>query len=222
VAKATRAVNEYTLTISQGVGSTIVVKRTNSPNKGAATGTLSNNSKIYYGDVLSATFSANTGYNISTRKINNTSVSSPATHTVTGNTTVSSTATLKTYTLSISTSSSGITTTINRTSSPIGHGSTGVITNGATLYYNDIISINYTISPAYQLVSAKVNTTDISSSTLPYSTTVKGNVSVNITVKLGAIVYIKNEPYQVFIGAGGTTWIQYQSYIGNGSAWDTY
>jgi uncharacterized repeat protein (TIGR02543 family) len=37
-------------------GFSIVVKRTSSPNAGAATGTLSNNATVYYGDVLSVTY----------------------------------------------------------------------------------------------------------------------------------------------------------------------
>ena len=205
-------VKTYTLTISQGTGSTIVVKR-----EGV---TLSNNATISHFDILSITISANTGYTINKHTVNGSNWTS-GNYTVSGNVSVISTATIITYTLSVTTSNEGVTTSISRGSSPIGGGSTGTITNGATLYYNDVISINYTIGGAYQLLTAKVNNTDISSQSLPYSVTVRDNVVVSITVKLGAIVYIGNEPYQVYIG-DGTNWNQYQAYIGNGSSFDQY
>ncbi len=58
-------VNSYTASWSSGTGYTITVKRTSSPNGGAATGTLSSGAKVYYGDVLSVTYAAATGYSIS-------------------------------------------------------------------------------------------------------------------------------------------------------------
>lgn len=205
-------VKTYTLSISQGTGSTISVIR-----NGTA---LSNGATISHFDVLSITISANTGYNIGTHTVNGTNWTS-GNYTVSGNVSVISTASLITYTLSVTTSQSGVTTTITRTSSPIGHGSTSTITNGATLYYNDVLSINYTIGGAYQLTSATVNNTDISNVTLPYSVTVKQNIVVSVSAKLGAIVYIGNEAYQAFIG-NGSSWIQYQAYIGNGTSFDQY
>lgn len=87
----------YTLTISQGSNSTIAVSRTSS--NLASTGTLANSAKIYTGDVLKITFSAASGYNITTHTVNNSTFTSGNTHTVSGNVTVKSTATLKTYTV---------------------------------------------------------------------------------------------------------------------------
>lgn len=130
----------------------------------------------------------------------------------------------KQYMLSIITSPNGVTSQISRVSSPLGNGSIGEITNGATLYYNDVLSINYTIGGVYQLISATVNNIDISDN-VPYSLTVNSNVVVNISVKLGAIVYIGNEAYQAFIGTlvnGNVIWQQYQAFIGNGSTYDQY
>lgn len=202
----------FTLSISQGTGSTISVKRNGT--------TLNNGATIYYGDVLAISISANTGYNINKHTVNGTNWTS-GNHTVTDAVSVISTATLITYTLSITTSAAGVTPNIRRTSSPIGGGSTGQINNGATLYYNDVISVNYTIGGAYQLQTATVNNVDISGETLPYVVTARQNIIVSITAKLGAIVYIGNEAYQAFIG-NGTDWVQCQAYIGNGSSWDTY
>ena len=52
----------YTATWNTGTGYTIAVKRTSSPYHGAATGTLRNGEKVYFGDELSVTYTANTGY----------------------------------------------------------------------------------------------------------------------------------------------------------------
>lgn len=46
----------YKVSWNTGTGYTITVKRTSSPNGGAATGTLSNGAAIYYGDKLSITY----------------------------------------------------------------------------------------------------------------------------------------------------------------------
>ena len=57
-------VNAFTVTWNTGTGYTITVKRTSSPNANAATGTLSNGDKIYYGDVLSITYTKADYYTI--------------------------------------------------------------------------------------------------------------------------------------------------------------
>ncbi len=57
-------VNSYTVSWATGTGYSITVKRTASPNGGATTGTLSSGSKVYYGDTLSITYTAATGYSI--------------------------------------------------------------------------------------------------------------------------------------------------------------
>ena len=88
----------YTLSISQGSNSTIAVSRTSS--NLTSTGTLANSAKIYSGDVLKITFSAASGYNVATHTVNGSTFTSGNTHTVSGNVTVVSTATLKTYTVS--------------------------------------------------------------------------------------------------------------------------
>lgn len=54
----------YTLSISAGAGSSIRVNRTASPNAGAASGQLSNGQTVYPGDVLSFSFTPDTGYRI--------------------------------------------------------------------------------------------------------------------------------------------------------------
>lgn len=89
----------FTLTISEGTGSIITVNRTSSPG-GGSTGSLSNGATIYRSDVLTITFSASTGYNTSTLKVNGSAFTSGGTHTVASNVSVASTATKITYTIS--------------------------------------------------------------------------------------------------------------------------
>ncbi len=57
-------VNSYTASWSTGTGYSITVKRTSSPNAGASIANISSGSTVYYGDVLSITYSASTGYSI--------------------------------------------------------------------------------------------------------------------------------------------------------------
>lgn len=74
----------YTLTISEGTGSTVTVKRGND--------TLSSGATITYGDTLTVTAAAQSGYALASFTINGTAKTSPATVTVTGAVSVAATA----------------------------------------------------------------------------------------------------------------------------------
>ncbi|MBQ3327149.1 MAG: InlB B-repeat-containing protein [Clostridia bacterium] len=124
------------------------------------------------------------------------------------------------YTLDLTASDNGLVVNVLRSASPIGGGSSGLLSNGATLYYNDVITITYAVSQGYQLETATVNGEDISVEGRK-AVTVTGNLVVVITVDLGAIVYIGNEAYQAFIG-DGTNYAQYEAFFGNGSDYDPY
>jgi uncharacterized repeat protein (TIGR02543 family) len=128
--------------------------------------------------------------------------------------------TLLTFTLDLTTSDNGLAVNVLRSSSPIGGGGSGLLSNGATLYYNDAITISYAVSQGYQLEVATVNGEDISAEGRK-TVTVSSNLVVVITVDLGAIVYVKNEAYQAFIG-NGTSYSQYEAFFGNGSGYDPY
>ena len=82
----------YTLSISAGSNSSVIVTRTSSPNEHAQTGTLTNGSTIYYGDVISVTYTVSDGYKISTSTINGTTFTSGSTFTVSSNISVVTTA----------------------------------------------------------------------------------------------------------------------------------
>ncbi len=177
---ATASVNQYKVSWSTGTGYSITVKRTSSPLKGAATGTLSSGAAVYYGDVLSITYTASTGYTIATK--------GSASVTVTGNVTSSTiyaTASVNSYTVSWNTGT-GYTIAVSRTSSPNKGAITGTLSSGATVYYGDVLSVTYTASTGYS-IATKGST----------SITVTGNVtSSNIYATATANSYTYNIVYQ--------------------------
>ena len=137
---ATASVKSFTLTLSVGSNSTITVNRTSSPKGGGATGNLSNGSTIYYSDVLTISFAVSTGCTLGTHTVNGSTFTSGGTHTVTAAVTVVSTADVNSFTLSINVDSH-TSVTVNRTSSPLKGAAQGYLSNGATIYYNDVLSI---------------------------------------------------------------------------------
>lgn len=83
----------YTLSISAGTGSKITVNRTSCTGVGSTGNLSAGTKKLCYGDKLKITFSPNTNYSITTHKVNNSTFNSGNTHTVSGNVSVSATAT---------------------------------------------------------------------------------------------------------------------------------
>ena len=190
----------YTLSISAGSGSWITVTKNGS--------TLSNGASIYSGDVLTISGGANTGYNFGGLTVNGAAFTSGTTYTVSSAVTVASTATAKSYSLSIS-AGTGSTITVNRTSSQYGGGATGALSNGATIYYGDALKIDFTILSGY-----KVETTTVNGETF-----ISGNthtVTSNVTVVSTAVLDIPR--YQMYID-NGITWCPVLPYIDVGSAW---
>lgn len=132
-----------------------------------------------------------------------------------------------TYPLSLTSSDNGVVVNVLRTASPYAGGPTGLLNDGDTLYYGDVLSITFSISEGYQKRSATVNGTDFGGE---YSgsmaiASVQSAVTVVVEVKLGAIVYIGNEAYQAFIGnADASAYEQYEGFFGNagGTNWDAY
>lgn len=80
----------YSLSISAGEGSSIIVNRTSSGY--GNTGNLSNAAKLYKNDTLKISFVPNANYAIATHTVNNTTFTSGSTHNVSGNVSVKSTA----------------------------------------------------------------------------------------------------------------------------------
>lgn len=126
------------------------------------------------------------------------------------------------FTLSSTVSPIGITVNVLRTSSPTGYGSLGLLSDGATLYYGDVIKVSWALSSGYLADTLTVNGVDVSAySPAEDIVTITDNLTVVMTVKTGGVVYITNQPYQVFIWSG-SAWEQYEAYIYNGATWDAY
>lgn len=213
------SVLSYSLSISAGTGSTITVNRTSSPLKGAATGSISNGDTVYYNDVLKITFKANTGYNISTHTVNNSAFTSDNSHTVTANVSVVSTATVKSYKLNIS-AGNGSSITVNRTSSPKQGADIGILSDGATIYYSDVLKIIFDASLGYKI---DIHTVNDSVFTSGDSHTVKSAVSIVATASLNGIAHLyANSEYVTglcWIYANGQ-WYSCIPYLYSGGKWN--
>ena len=211
--------DSYKLTTSAGTGSTITVNRSSSPFGGGSTGNLSNGAAIYKNDVLKISFAANTGYDLGSCTVNNSNFTSGGSHTVSGNVTVKSTATVKTYTLSIS-AGDGSTITVKRTNSPVGGGSTGNLSNGATIYHSDVLTITTSANAGHEIKTQTCNGSAFKSGD---SVTVTGSVTIITSTGMMGLVHIDNgsgfEMYLIYID-NGTGWDMYIPYVDNGSGWD--
>ena len=166
---------KYTVNWNNGTGYSIAVKRTSSPNGGASTGSISTGTTVYYGDVLSVTYTASTGYTINSK--------GGTSFTVTGNLTSShiyATVSVNSYTASWATGT-GYSITVKRTNSPKAGASNGNISSGAKIYYGDVLSVTYTASTGYT-INSKGGT----------SFTVTGNLTsaqIYATVTLNSYTY---------------------------------
>ena len=164
----------YQVTWSNGTGYTISVNRTSSPNAGAVTGALSSGAAVYYGDQLSVTYTAATGYSITSK--------GASAITVSGNVNSSqiyATSVVNSYKVSWNTGT-GYTITVKRTSSPNGGAASGNLNNGDKVYYGDVLNITYARSDYYKITSKGAT-----------SVTVTGNVTsstIYCTVALNDII----------------------------------
>ena len=159
----------YTLSISQGTGSTVSVLRGSTA--------LSNGAQVYRNESLTVNFSASTGYALGTHTVNGTTRNSGYSHTVTGAVSVVATASVLSYTLSIS-AGTGSSVSVSRTSSPKQSAATGALGNGAMVYYSDVLKISFGASTGYDLATHTVNGSTFTSGN---SHTVTGAVSVVAT-----------------------------------------
>ena len=141
----------YKVSWNTGSGYSITVNRTSSPYANATTGTISSGSTVYYGDVLSISYVAKTGYTLTSKGSESLTVTSNVT-----SSNIFASAKVNAYTISWTTGT-GYTISVKRTSSPLAGVATGVIANGATVYHGDVLTITYTANTGYTL-SSKGNT----------------------------------------------------------------
>lgn len=69
----------YKVSWNAGTGYSITVKRTSSPNAGVATGNLNNGATVYYGDILSVTYTRSDYYNITKHGVQSVTVTGDVT-----------------------------------------------------------------------------------------------------------------------------------------------
>lgn len=172
-------VSSYNLTITQGANTTITVTRTSSPYQHAQLGTLISGNTIYYGDVLTVSVNASSGFTASySGFISGSSVD--------GAVNIISVATPNTYTLTLN-QGTGSTLVVTRTSSPYKHAQTGTLYNGNEIYFGDILTVAVSAQSGYE------NPT--------YSGFVSGSsVNGNVTITSSADVHIPSW-HTVFSGS---------------------
>lgn len=125
------------------------------------------------------------------------------------------------YSVSANISARGITANILRTASPVAGAASGLLSDGDTVYYNDTVKVSWAIRAGYQADTLRVNGEDVGLLS-EKTVTVASALTVILTVKLGAIVYINGVAYQAFIDNGSNFSAQYEAYIDNGSSWEAY
>ena len=159
-----------TLSISTGTGSSITVTRQSSP--WAATGKLTGGT-VYDGDVLKISFAALTGYELTAQKVNGADFESGNSLTVSADVTVVSTATLKSYTLTVSADSHAV-VTVTRGGE--------ALADGAELSHFDVLTVTVSARAGYEVSAANINGTAISPDE-EVSHTVSGPVTITVTTE---------------------------------------
>lgn len=137
----------YNVSWNTGTGYTITVNRTSSPYANAATGALKSGEVVYYGDVLSVTYTASTGYTINSKGSTSITVSGNVTSAI-----IYATASVNAYTVSWNTGT-GYTIAVKRTNSPLKKAATGALNSKDAVYYGDVLEVTYTASTGYSITS---------------------------------------------------------------------
>lgn len=202
--------DSYLLTISQGTGSTVTVKR-----DGTA---LENGAEINHGDVLVITFAASAGYALQTHTVNGSVFTSGGSHTVTAAVSVAATASVLAYVLTIA-AGKGASISVTRTSSPKKGAAAGVLGSGSAVYYSDVLEISFAAKRGYRLTTHAVNGSTIASGT---AHAVTGNVNVTALASiLACLIGGDGKRYAAHIKSGGVVRI-YTAYIKRDGEWVPY
>lgn len=183
------------LSVSAGSGAEISVSRQSSP--WAAAGSLLSGDAIYDGDVLAISFSALTGYALLTHTVNGADFESGGSLTVSANVTVSATAALLTYTLTIDADSHAL-VTVTRGGE--------ALSDGAEISHFDLLSVTVSAKAGYEVSAADINGTAISPGA-SVSHTVSGPVTVtaitealsNLLLDVGGV----RKRFLILIDSGG-------------------
>lgn len=178
----------YKLTLSSN-GTNLTAKLKASFFRSAGTA-LTNGATIYGWETVEITFSAAAGYQDPVCTVGGVgSISSGDSFTVTGNCTVTSSATKIPYTLKYAVGN-GAALTVTR--------SGNALASGDTIYYGDSLSISFAAQTGYEIKSAVLNGDEITS---PYTHKVTGNVDLTVVTALlsSAWIYINGVFKRYFI-----------------------
>ena len=140
--KSTAKPNTCILTLDVAKGSSITLYRQSS--QGGSTGPLSYDATIYYDDVLIISFASDAEYNLSNCTVNGTTFTSGNTYKVSGNFTIASRATVKSYTLYINPDAYAE-ILVYRINSPLQGASNGGLSHGAKIYHSDVLEIEFNL-----------------------------------------------------------------------------
>ena len=152
---------QYTISWETGVGEIITVNRTASYVEDVPLGALSSGDAIYYGDALSVTYAADTGFTL----LENGAEAIQVTGDVTS-ATIYASVRANAFKVNWNTGT-GYTITVSRTSSPYQGAATGTLSKNADVYYGDVLSVTYSASSSKYKLTATGET----------SITVTGNVT---------------------------------------------
>ena len=175
--------------LSQGTGTNLSVYRSSSPKGGASAGRLSNGSIIYYSDVLQISGSANDGYNFGGLTVNSGTFTSGDSITITQDVSVATTASVKSYTLTIN-QGVGTNLSIYRSSSPKAGAAAEYLNSGATIYYSDTLQISGSAQVGYDFGGLIVNSSSFSSGK---THTVTSNVLVSTSATVQQFILTINQ-----------------------------
>ena len=153
--------NSYSLTFSNGTGYSVTVKRTSSPS-GKPTGTLSSGDTIYHGDVLSITYTASSGYTITSKGATSITVSDDV-----GSNEIYATATVNNRTFNVTYKSTNG-TNLGNTTVTVPYGESKTITPPAKAGY---------ITPAAKTVNGSSSNTNV---VFEYSVKTPSNTSESV------------------------------------------
>ena len=216
---------QYKLTISEGAGSNLTVTRIASNHNSGSSGQLFNGSAIYHDDKLQITCDADTGYENPSIKIGNTTLSNGGEYVVSGNTTVTSSASVKSYTLTLNAEDPGVTIAVSRTRSPLKGAANKTWTKYEEeasyddIYYGDVLTITFTSDPEYKINNQQVNGEYFISGG---THTVADDVYIVAITELSGVVHIFNgsqfDNYLIYV-FNGSTWDQYIPYVYDGTKW---
>lgn len=192
--------SRYSLSIRSNIGITLDVSR-----NGVS---LSDGALLSKDEIISITFSVSEYCNLQQHTLNGVDISTGDNHTVTGDVSVIILASAKSYSLILVPDTNSI-IQVNRTSSPIGGGPQGYLSDGAILYAQDILSISCYAKTGYTVLTKTLNGADFDES---QAVVVDQNVEIAVTSTVSQYSLSKDVPEYISLFI-----TRVSSPIGNGS-----